>query len=147
MTTRGHAAVIHPRSYGGFSKLKDADQAVYVYMIMRSSRPRTVRFVRNTKHPGVKAWLGGVPLEQQGRYKLAEGDYTFLGEIRGGGDVDADDYCLDCYFLPAADDGKADLAAYYDELRSVKHYLDRVVKLKPDSPTAKKARQFLSALP
>ena len=143
----GRAGVIHPRSYGGFSKLKDANQAVYVYMIMRSGRPQTVRFVLNTKHSGVKAWLGGVLLEHQGRYKLAEGDYTFLGELRGGGDVDADDYCLDCYFLPAADDGKADLAAYYDELRSAKRYLDRVVKLKPDSPTAKKARQFLSALP
>jgi len=107
---------------------------------------KAVRFIRRTDNPGIQAWLGGAPLRHGHRYRLAEGEYTLLAEMSTDTDLEAEDMCLDFHFLPSADDPKKDVETYRNMMRSMKPYLDRVVKLKPGSDTAKRAREFLAKI-
>jgi hypothetical protein len=106
-----------------------------------------VRFVSETKNPNVKAWLGGVPLKHQGRYRIPRGVVVLVAEITApDGDVTANDLCLDFRLVPAADDAAADVAAWQADLKAVKPYLDRVVALAPETDEANRAREFLALI-
>lgn len=148
LASRGRYRVFHPgeENISRNMQLKAADDAAWFYTILRCEADQVVRFLRDTKNPGVRCWLGGVPLEHQGRYRLPKGDLTFLAELSAGSAPKAEDLCLDVHFTPSAEDAKADVAAWQADLRAAQPYLERVVKLKPDSGTAKKAKEFLAKL-
>ena len=147
MSRRGRARVFNPSgSFWARRWTLKANDTVYVYTIMKCDRDRVVRFIRNTSNRGVTMWLGGTELKHQGRYRLSQGDYTFLAELKAAGSDHVDDLCVDCWFVEAKPDAKGDVKAYLADLHAAKPYLDRLLKLKPDSKHAPKAKQFLAAL-
>ena len=142
---KGNAA--GPKGFGTKLVLSAENPSQYYAVLMRCGNDRCVRFVSETKNPNVKAWLGGVPLKHQGRYRLAKGVYALVAEITApDGDVSANDLCLDFRLVPAADDAAVDVAVWQADLKSVKPYLDRVVALAPETDEAKRARAFLSLI-
>ena len=114
---------------------------------MRCGSERTVRFVSETKNPNVKAWLGGVKLTHQGRYRVPAGVVVLVSEITApDGDVSANDLCMDFRLVPAADDPAADIAAWQADLKGVKPYMEKVVALAPETEEAKQAKVFLGLI-
>ena len=146
MRRRGRALTVHPR---GFLRLPDGEPepkgSLFYYAVFANDAPRTVRFLSNTQSERVRAWFGGAPLANQHRYRLQRGEYTLLAEMQLV-DLAADDLCLDFRFVPSADEAEQDVQAFQADLRATRHYLDRVIRLKPDTDTAEKARQVLSLL-
>jgi hypothetical protein len=149
LTRRGRVRVFHPAgpAFQRSFQLAKPDDAVYFHTVLTSDAPRVVRFVSRTTNAGVRAWLAGVPLAHQGRYRLDRGEYTLLAEVSPGKKPQAPDLCLDFQLVPAGDDAAADARSYHATLKWAEPYLRRVVKLKPDSPTAARAKQFLARLP
>ena len=146
MRRRARALTIYPQ---GFLRLPDGEPqpkgSLLYYAIFPNDAPRTVRFLSNTPNRHVRAWFGGAALADQHRYRLQRGEYTLLAEMELV-DPAAEDLCLDFRFVPSADDAQADVEAFQADLRANRHYLDRVIRLKPDSDTAEQARQVLSLL-
>jgi hypothetical protein len=146
-TRRGRLQVVHARDLAREWKWETGTRGHGMFcQVLRSDRSRTVRFMSRTRNPAVRAWLGGVPVKHQQRYRLAQGYYVLLAAIEAGDSLDAEDLCLDFSFVPSADDPAADVRAYADDLRRAAPYLERVVKLKPGSETAARAKVFLAKL-
>jgi len=142
---RGRLQVVHARDCAREWKWEAGTRGHGLFcQVFRNERARTVRFMSRTRNPAVHAWLGGVPVKHQQRYRLAEGYYVLLAAIEVCDSLDAEDLCLDFSFVPSADDPADDMRAYTDELRGAATYLERVVKLKPESDTAKRAKEFLA---
>ena len=123
---------------------KPAGQSVIFATIMQVNQPRTVRFISRTASPRVHAWLGGIQLKHQQRYKLEPGEYSYFGEIELG-EPDKD-VRLDFYFVRSAEDPARDVAAWREDLAGARPYLERVVQLQPDGDTAKKASAVLAKM-
>ena len=123
---------------------KPAGQSATFATVVRISRPMTVRFLSHTSSPRVRAWLGGVALRHQQRYTLEPGEYAYIGEMDLG--EASDDVRFDFYFVRSAEDPRQDVAAWREDLRGARKYLERVIALKPDCDTAKKATEMLGKM-
>ncbi len=148
LVRRGRVRVFHPAgpAFKRNFQLTAPDHSVYVYTVLTCDADRIVRFHSNTENPGVRIWLGGQRMEHHGRYRLNRGEYTLLAELRAGENPNAEDLCLDVLFRPAAATPEGDVKAYWETLETARSYLNRVVTLRPESPTAKHARTVLSKL-
>ena len=148
LTRRGRVVVYCPNTelFNRAGKLDKPTDSIYFYTLLSADETRVVRFIRNTANAGVRVWLGGVPLDHQGRYRVTKGDHTLLAEFRPGNDAQAEDLCLDVRFVPSADAPADDVKAWRETLRHVEPYLRRVVELKADSDTAKHAAQVLATM-
>jgi hypothetical protein len=60
---------------------------------------------------------------------------------------EAPEMYLDVYFSESAADPKDDVKAHADAMAWAKPYLERVIKLAPDSDEAKRAKQALANWP
>jgi hypothetical protein len=123
---------------------KPAGQTVLFATVMRLNQARTVRFVSRTASPRVRAWLGGAELKHQRRYRLEPGEYAYLAEMELG-EPDKD-VRFDFYFVGSAEDPARDVAAWREDLAGARAYLERVVKIKPDSDTARNASAVLAKM-
>ena len=94
-----------------------ADESAYLYTVLESRSDQIVRLVQNTGNPGVQAWLGGVPVQHQGRYSLKKGSYTLLIRLKAGEKPQSEDLCADLHFMPAAPTAAGDRQAWQQQLR------------------------------
>jgi hypothetical protein len=83
-------------------------------------------------------------LKHQQRYKLEPGEYAYLAEMDLG--EATDDMRFDFYFVRSAEDPQQDVKAWQENLRGARVYLDRIVILKPDCDTGKKAKETLGRM-
>jgi hypothetical protein len=145
---RGRVAMV---TQGGFEVFKawetagkPAGQSVVFAAVTQVRSPMTVRFVSRTSSPRVRATFAGVELKHQARYRLQPGEYAYLAEMDlGEADEDAR---LDFYFVRSAEDPQEDVRAWQQDVQGARAYLERVVKLKPDGETAKKAAETLARM-
>jgi hypothetical protein len=144
----GRAAMVAHSGFEVFRAWEDAGKpaghSTTFATVAQIRQPMTVRFIKRTESPRVRAWLGGVELKHQQRYRIEPGEYAYLGEMDFG--EASDDVRLDYYFVRSADDPQQDVKAWQEDLRGAKVYLERVVKLKPESETAKKAGEMLGRM-
>lgn len=86
----------------------------------------------------------GRELAHQRRCALKAGEYPLLARIAMKG-FPREQFCLDVQFVESPD-VRSDVKGYYAAIGSAEPYLQRVVKLKPDSQAAARAKALLAAL-
>jgi outer membrane protein assembly factor BamB len=147
LVSRHRYRVLHPGAYVHELRLGGKQGFLYLYHVMSCDRDRTVRFNVDNPKLGARMWLNGVPLQNQGRYRLGTGDYGLLTEMKITAAIEvpenAPEWFLDTYFTESADDARKDVADYQATLAWAKPYLERVIQLAPDSDEAQRARDVL----
>lgn len=119
-----------------------ANTVSYYYCVVGTDRPRTMRV--SYTEPGVSAWLGGLPVRDQDRVALEAGGYPLLieskvEEIPAAGKTlllemsDSSDAADECRF-------------WRESLERNRTIFERVVKYRPDSDLAAKAKKCLAQL-
>lgn len=114
--------------------------AQYFFGILRNPRDWTVR--AHIAMPAAEIWLGGQPVANQDRVELRRGDYPLLIRVKIG-EKAPDNLSLNMHFVDST--GFADVAGWHADVKRNKDILERVIRLKPDSDLARKAKAILAA--
>jgi hypothetical protein len=114
---------------------------VYTYGVLAWPDTRTVRLVSSLSN--VDLWIGGVKIRPRDRVTLKPGKYPILARLRAG---DAKSNNALHMYLSDSDDYAVELKRWKAGVKLSKPILDRIIKYKPDSDLAAKARQCLAAL-
>jgi len=135
----------------GWDYAKNPAVYFYAYRIDRFRKPQTLRFIVDNPELKMRMWLNGVPLKHNARYAIKPGDYGMLIEAqftkpfsKKNGDEVERQYLVDTYFVRSADDPTDDVKAYEEDIASIRPYLEKVIKLAPDSPEAKRAKAIMA---
>ncbi|MFC1462214.1 PQQ-binding-like beta-propeller repeat protein [Verrucomicrobiota bacterium] len=121
---------------------RKAPSVVYLMSSLRSEAPRRFRFEQRL--PGVRAWLGGVPVEHGDRLRIDEGFCQLLMEIR----VDAipeQGIQVSPRFW-ASEDVTQETTEWTAAVTKREPYLRRVIELAPKSVEAVEAQRLLGCL-
>ena len=147
-----HCMVMHPAKKLGEKRIEQDQKHFIMYRVFLVKRPRTVRFVLVNKKLDAEMNLNGMPLKHDKRYKLEPGFYgqfIYMNLAKAGDDAmwpdDSPQFLADFYFMPS-DDPEEDVKFYREQVAISKRYLERVIKLAPDSEEAKKAKAALAKL-
>jgi hypothetical protein len=151
---RKRYSVIHPKGlwkdFYREAKPPEGDEKHYAYYFTfhRILKEQVLRFLMDNGDFVGRCWLNGVPVEHHGRYGVSPGDYVFMVEspitVAAQKAADTPELLVDCYFKPSHNDPMDDVTAYREYREWAKPYLDRVIKLAPESLEADRARKALA---
>ena len=122
--------------------IKQAGTASYLYAELKNEKEKVMRFEQKT--PGVRAWIGGLPVSDGDRVRFRDGVYGLLVAIRidsippGGLEFSP-------RFYNSSDPAK-ELETWCAFVTKNRPYLQRAIDLAPDSPEAGRARTVLAHL-
>lgn len=117
-----------------------ADAVGYFFSAVSCPDARTVRVVCPT--PGATLWMGGIPVRSGDRVSLAQGITPLVAKVvRQSGD----EAHFMLQFLESGD-LKTEVRHWYESLTISKPIFERIVRYKPDSDLAAKARRCLAHL-
>lgn len=117
--------------------------AIY-YWAFEVTQPRLVRVIAD--RPDVDLWVSGNRVVDQDRIKLAAGRHVVtIRFITADTDTPPPQTLMDLRLIDSPD-ASDDIRAWREAVESNRAILDRVIKLCPDSETAKEAKARLSGL-
>lgn len=119
-----------------------APSVCYFYTELRSDTNRVVRFDDST--PGIRAWIGGMPMKSGDRFEMGPGEYPVLIEFRA---ESIPEHGL--WFSPrfwSSDDVGAETRRWMEFGGRNREHLEQAVKRVPDTPEGVGAKTVLDAL-
>jgi hypothetical protein len=121
---------------------KKRDTVSFVQTRFPVAEPRTLRLLCRT--PGTDVWISGTATKNMDRVSLAPGVYRMLIRISVPGEASGKhDLAVQ---LVDSSDAKAEQAFWIDSVKRSRKILERVIALKPGSPTAARAKAVLAEL-
>jgi hypothetical protein len=109
------------------------------YWVFELPRERTLRVTCD--RTDVDLWLSGTPVRNQDRVRLRAGCHALLLRYAAPDPVPAS-ALLDLRLLDSPD-SEADVRFWRESVESSRTHLERVIALRPDSPTARQAKTLL----
>jgi hypothetical protein len=117
-------------------------KAMYYHWFFQIPRERTLRVLCD--RGDVDVWLSGTPVRNQERVRLGSGHHALLVRFLAPSPLPQSPL-MDLRLLDSPN-AEADLCFWRESIETNRAHLERVIALRPESPTARQAKELLRKL-